>query len=156
MTADDRPDPPATGVPDGARVEELARRIGEMPLFAGCPDTDLVAIARRCEVRHVARGEHLIHAGDVGDELFMLLSGAARRGTTGERTRELGPGDYFGELALLDPAPRSMDVVATDDSIVGVLSGANFRLLLHAVPGVAPHLLASLARRLRAAEHGET
>lgn len=136
-------------------VDEIARHLEQTPLFAGCYPEDIVAIARRCEVRTINPGEYIILGGALGDEFFVLLSGHARRGGPGERTRELGPGDYFGELALLDPAPRSMDVVALDECTVAVLSGANFRVLLVAAPGVAPRLLASLARRLRAAELGD-
>ena len=136
------------------RVDEIAHRLEQIPLFTGCYPEDILAIARRCEVRDVARGEYLILGGALGDEFFVLLSGRARRGGDGESARELGPGDYFGELALLDPAPRSKDVVALDDCTVAVLSGANFRVLLVAAPGVAPRLLASLARRLRTAEIG--
>jgi CRP/FNR family transcriptional regulator len=140
---------------DDRLVDEIARRLEHTSLFEGCYPADIAAIARRFEVRQVARGEYLILAGALGDEFFMLLSGAARRGGASERTRDLGPGDYFGELALLDPAPRSMDVVAVDECVVGVLSGSTFRVLLGSVPGVAPHLLASLARRLREAELGD-
>jgi CRP-like cAMP-binding protein len=56
---------------------------------------------------------------------------------------------------LLDPAPRSLDVITTSDCVVGVLSRAGFLLVLDAVPGVAPQLLQFLARRLRDADLGE-
>jgi CRP/FNR family transcriptional regulator len=66
--------------------------------------------------------------------------------------RAFGPGDYFGELALLDPAPRSLDVVTTSACTVAVLSRSQFQLVLDAVPGVVPELLAILARRVRDAD----
>jgi CRP-like cAMP-binding protein len=81
-----------------------------------------------------------------------LISGSAVRGAPGEPIREFGPGDYFGELAVLDPAPRSLDVCTTSDCLVGVLSRANFLLVLEAVPGVWSQLLAFLAHRLREAD----
>jgi cAMP-dependent protein kinase regulator len=133
----------------------LAERLETIPLFARCHPGDLGVIAKRCEVRHVPSGTALIRAGQVGDELFVLLSGSAERGRPGDPAYRFGPGDYFGELALLDPAPRSLDVVTTADSVVGVLSRPNFLLVLDAVPGVWPQLLAFLAKRLRDADLGE-
>ena len=135
--------------------QELASRLETIPLFGRCHPGDLGVIAKRCEVRQVPSGTTLIHAGQLGDELFVLLAGSAERGRAGEPVRRFGPGDYFGELALLDPAPRSLDVVTTSDCVVGVLSRASFLLVLDAVPGVWPQLLAFLARRLRDADLGE-
>jgi CRP-like cAMP-binding protein len=138
-----------------ASSQELARRLETIPLFARCHPGDLWVIAKRCELREVPAGTLLIRAGDLGDELFVMLSGTAERGRPGEPTRTFGPGDYFGELAMLDPAPRSLDVVTTSDCVVGVLSRANFLLVLDAVPGVWPQLLTFLARRIRDADLGE-
>jgi CRP-like cAMP-binding protein len=135
--------------------QELAKRLESIPLFARCHPGDLGVIAKRCELREVPSGTALIRAGEIGDELFVLLSGSAERGRPGEPIRAFGPSDYFGELALLDPAPRSLDVVTTSPCVVGVLSRANFLLVLDAVPGVWPQLLAFLARRLREADQGE-
>ena len=131
---------------------ELATRLETIPLFARCHPGDLRVIARHCELREAASGTALIRAGELGDELFVVLSGSAERGRPGQPVRTFGPGDYFGELALLDPAPRSLDVVTTSECVVGVLSRANFLLVLDAVPGVWPQLLAFLARRIRDAE----
>jgi CRP/FNR family cyclic AMP-dependent transcriptional regulator len=96
----------------------------------------------------------LIAAGDVGDEFFVLLSGTATVARNGVVVGELAPGAHFGELALLDPAPRSADVVMTSDGSVSVFSRATLLLALDAIPGIAPALLAFLARRLREAEAG--
>jgi CRP-like cAMP-binding protein len=134
---------------------QLAAQLETIPLFARCHPGDLGVIAKRCEVRHVPSGTALIRAGQLGDELFVLLSGTAERGRPGDRYGTFGPGDYFGELAILDPAPRSLDVVTTSDCVVGVLSRASFLLVLDAVPGVWPQLLTFLARRLREADLGE-
>ncbi len=98
-------------------------------------------------------GTVLIEAGELADELFVLLSGSAQRGAPGQApVRKFAPGDYFGELAVLDPAPRSLDVVTTSDSVVAVLTRPAFLTVLDAVPGVAPQLMQFLARRLRAAD----
>jgi CRP-like cAMP-binding protein len=132
--------------------DQLRDRLGGVPLFARCDPGDLRVIADRAEIRSVAAGTRLIAEGEAGDEFFVVLDGTAEVRRQGAVVQGLGPGDHFGELALLDPAPRSADIVATAEATVGVLSRARFRLVLSAVPGIAEELLAFLARRLRAAE----
>jgi CRP/FNR family transcriptional regulator, cyclic AMP receptor protein len=139
----------------GVANDELRTRLESVPLFAACHSSDLAVVARRSEIREVPAGTALIRAGDVDDEFFVLLAGGADVLRNGERVATLEPGAHFGELALLDPAPRSADVVMTADGIVSVLSRENFALMLGAIPGIAPVLLAFLARRLRDAEAGE-
>jgi cAMP-dependent protein kinase regulator len=136
-------------------LHELSDRLATVPLFSRCHPSDLSVVAKRCELREVAADTLLIRAGEHSDEFFVLLSGSATRGDRDEPIRVFEPGDYFGELAVLDPAPRSLDVLTTTDCVVGVLSRANFLLVLDAVPGVAPQLLQFLARRLRDADLGE-
>jgi CRP-like cAMP-binding protein len=134
-------------------VDEIREQLAVVPLFARCHPSDLRIVASRCDVRDVAANTVLIHAGEMNDEFFVLLSGSAERGTPDEPPiRKFGPGDYFGELAVLDPAPRSLDVVTTSDSVVAVLTRPAFLTVLDAVPGVSPQLLQFMARRLRAAD----
>jgi CRP-like cAMP-binding protein len=127
---------------------ELYERLRAVPLFATCNPSDLAVVARHCSLRDVATGTTIIRAGEMSDEFFILLSGSARRGH-GSHARSLAPGDYFGELAPLDPAPRTLDVVATSDCVLSVLSRASLLLAIDAVSGLDPNLLALLARRLR-------
>jgi CRP-like cAMP-binding protein len=136
-------------------TEDIRAQLATVPLFAGCHPSDLGVVARKCEVREAAAGTVLIRAGEPDDEFFLLLSGSAERGQPGTHIRKMLPGDYFGELAVLDPAPRSLDVVTTSDSVVAVLTRAAFLSVLDAVPGVTPQLLQFMARRLRAADLGE-
>jgi CRP/FNR family transcriptional regulator len=128
----------------------LAALLEGVPLFERCHHSDLRVVARHCDVRSVPAGTTLIHAGETGSEMFIVLAGSAARGRPGTPSaKEYGIGGYFGELAILDPAPRSLDVVTTTDTTVAVLSRQALLLVLDAVPGVAPELLASLARRVR-------
>ena len=135
-----------------ANVEKLRVRLTEVPLFAGCHPPDLAIIAQRAEMRDVSQGTTLIAAGDVGDEFFVLLSGTASVARNGTMVGELAPGAHFGELALLDPAPRSADIVMTSDGTVSVFSRATLLLALSAIPELAPALLMFVARRLREAD----
>ena len=129
-------------------IDELSDRLRAVPLYATCNPSDVAVVARHCSVREVLSGTTIISAGDTSAEFFILLSGSAQRGH-GEHARTLGPGDYFGELAPLDPAPRALDVVATSDCVLGVLSRESFLLTLDAVSGLSLALLGLLARRLR-------
>jgi len=134
-------------------VETIREQLAAVPLFARCHPSDLRVVASRCDVREVPAGTILIHAGALDDEFFLLLAGSAERGVPGNApVRKFGPGDYFGELAVLDPAPRSLDVVTTSDSVVAVLTRPAFLTVLDAVPGVSPQLLQFMARRLREAD----
>jgi CRP/FNR family transcriptional regulator len=94
-------------------------------------------------------GVPLVRQGDEGDALFVLLAGSARVERDGADVGLLGPGDYFGELALLDPAPRAATVTAVEGCEVAVLSVRMFRVLLREVPEIAAELLAQMARRVR-------
>jgi CRP-like cAMP-binding protein len=132
--------------------QQVQTRLQQVPLFARCHPADLRVVAKRCELREVPTDTMLIRAGELADEFFVLISGSAERGLPGEPIRKFGPGDYFGELAVLDPAPRSLDVYTTSNCVVGVLSRASFLLVLDAVPGVWSQLLAFLAHRLREAD----
>jgi CRP-like cAMP-binding protein len=128
---------------------ELRARLGDVPLFARAPAPDLAVIAQRCGIREIDEGAALLGAGEIGDEFFVVLDGKVEVRRDGAPLAQLGSGDHFGELALLDPAPRNADVVAVSPAVVGVLDKARFRLVLDAVPGVSEAMLAFLARRLR-------
>ena len=95
-------------------------------------------------------GRTIVREGDDGDALFVLLSGSATVERGGKEVAVLGPGDYFGELALLDPAPRAATVTATDDVVMAVLGVRMFRVLLRELPPLGAKLLGDLAARVRA------
>ena len=132
-----------------ASRKDIAARLSSVPLFSRCTKGDLKIIARHAESLEVADGRVLCRAGDQGDALFVLLEGTAvvRRG--GKEVAHLGPGDYFGELALLDPGPRSADVTTTSDAELAVLGVRMFRVLLRDLPTLSAKLLADLAGRVR-------
>jgi CRP/FNR family cyclic AMP-dependent transcriptional regulator len=130
---------------------ELVARLAEARLFAQCSSSDLHVIADRCEVRSIPAGTTLVRQGEPGDEFFVLLDGKADVLHDGVLLAQLGPGQSFGELALLDPGPRAADVLVTGDATVAVLGKARFRLVLEAVPAVSEAMLASLARLTRSA-----
>lgn len=132
--------------------DDLIAHLGEVPLFSRCSRRDLQAVTRHVAVLDLAGGAELIAQGHAGDAFYVLLEGSAVVRRNGRKVGELGPGDYFGELALLDPAPRNADVVAVTDVQVARLDARSFRTMLRSVPAMNERLLAGLARRIRDAD----
>jgi CRP/FNR family cyclic AMP-dependent transcriptional regulator len=90
--------------------------------------------------------------GETGHEFFAIISGTARVERHGRKIATLGPGDAFGELALLEKAPRNATVVAETDMELVVLGQREFAGIVDEVPGFARKLLAGMAKRLREAD----
>jgi len=90
--------------------------------------------------------------GDPGRECFVIEEGKARASVRGKKSRLMGPGECFGEMALLHAAPRSATVRAETDMRLVVLGSREFSTLLEEVPGVALKVLAAVADRLRETE----
>jgi CRP-like cAMP-binding protein len=128
---------------------EIAARLAGVDLFARCSKGDLRIIARHAEQITLAAGSEAVRQGDTGDAFFLLLSGKATVARDGLEVTELGPGDFFGELALLDPAPRAATVTVTAPADVVVLGARMFKVLLRELPALSAAMLASLARRAR-------
>ena len=123
-------------------------------LFAGMPDRDLDRIAMQMrEVRHPAGAEITVR-GREGVGFLIILEGGAEVRTPDGRTRTLGPGDHFGEMALLDQGGRSATVAATTDVVLAAIAEWNFKPFLLEHPEVAYRLLQTLSQRLREAEAG--
>jgi glutaminase len=129
-------------------------------LLEGLSELEIAAIEERVELELVHPGDIVVHEGDRGDTVFFLLSGTVdvQVRLDGGRTHRLstvGPGVAFGELAILDQARRSADVVATDDSVLARISVDELRDLgvqfPHMMATIYRNLATNLARRLRAA-----
>ncbi len=132
-----------------ASRKEIAARLNSVPLFSRCTASDLRIVARHAERMSVEEGRLLCRQGDQGDALFVILDGTAVVERNGREVARLGPGDYFGELSLLDPGPRAASVTVTSDADLAVLGVRMFRVLLRDVPTISAKLLADMAARLR-------
>lgn len=126
--------------------------LAEVPLFAACAKNDLKLVARRAENVRVRKGKELITEGKPGHEFFVIADGQASVKRKGKKVAALKKGDFFGELALLDRAPRNATVVADTDMELFILGQREFSGLLDEVPGLAHKLLTGMARRLRDAD----
>jgi CRP-like cAMP-binding protein len=124
--------------------------LAEVPLFRACSRKDLESIAKHADDLEIKEGDALIKEGSVGaQEFFVIVDGKATVTRKGKKVVTLGPGDYFGELALLDRAPRNATVTAASNMEVVVLAARDFSTVLQDVPSIASKLLAGMARRLR-------
>src|SRR5437773_2199316 len=101
--------------------KDLTSGLAAVPLFSACSKADLQIVARHTEVVEVAAGTTLVEEGGKGAAFFFVLAGEAAVRRRGRRVATLGPGEFFGELALFDPAPRDATVVAVSPLTVGVL-----------------------------------
>lgn len=121
-------------------------------LFAGMQEGDLKKIAKQMrEVTHT-KGTQIAVRGREGVGFMVILDGEAEVTTPDGRNRVLGPGDHFGEMALLDQGGRSSTVVATTDVVVAAIPEWHFKPFLMEYPEVAYRMLQTLSRRLRDAE----
>ncbi|MBA3653271.1 MAG: cyclic nucleotide-binding domain-containing protein, partial [Actinobacteria bacterium] len=103
-----------------ANRDRLVEQLREVPLFAACSRGDLKIVARHTAQVDVPAKTVIVKEGERGDSFYVVISGqaAVRRkvGRSAKKVATLGPGGYFGELALLDPGPRNATVEATSDA----------------------------------------
>ena len=126
--------------------------LAEVPLFSACTRKDLQRIARASDEIDVKAGRVLVEQGRLGHEFFLILDGKATVRRNNRKVAELGPGQYFGELSLLDKGPRDATVVAETDMKLLVLGQREFLGVLDDVPGLSYKILRIMAHRLREAD----
>jgi CRP-like cAMP-binding protein len=138
-----------------ANRDRLVEQLRAVTLFSACSKGDLKIVARHTAQVEVPAKTEIVTEGERGDSFYVLISGeaAVRRKSRAKRTvATLGPGGYFGELALLDPAPRNATVAAVTPCTLAVIDARVFRALVRDVPAMSEKLLAGMARRLREAD----
>jgi CRP/FNR family transcriptional regulator, cyclic AMP receptor protein len=124
-------------------------------LFEGLSDNDLKKLAKQMrEVRHQQGADIIVHGKD-GVGFLVIVEGEAEVTTGDGRHRKLGPGDYFGEMALLDQQGRSADIVARTDLVLVAVPEWGFKQFLGDHPEITYRLLQTLSRRLREAEEAQ-
>jgi len=129
-----------------AKVDLLQR----VPLFAGCSRADLQRIASIADELDLAEGATLIREGERGREFIVVVDGTVRVSRKGRKLRELGAGDFIGEIALVADVPRTATVTATSPVRLLVVTDRAFRGLLERTPSVSNKVLQSLGERLHA------
>ena len=132
-----------------AHVEET---LGQVPLFSGVKPKDLKRLEKRMTERRFNEGDEITTEGKSGIGFFVIEHGNATVSVGGNILRTLGPGEHFGEVALIDSGPRSATVVATTDLRCRGMSAWEFRPFVEEHPEVAWALLETLVGRLREAQ----
>jgi len=124
-------------------------RIRAVPLFADADEAHLEGIAQLCTEVGARAGDVLCREGEPGAEFFVLLEGTVTVTSGGRELATLSPGDWFGELALLDGKARNATVTTVSDVRLLVLSRQEFTTLVHDDPQVAVRMLPAIGARLR-------
>ena len=124
---------------------ELLRRI---PLFAECTKAELIEVAISADEREAATAQDLTQQGQRGQEFFILVEGAVAVSRSGRKLADLGPGDWFGEIAILTYKPRTATVTATSPVRLLVISDRAFRRVVETSPRIALKVLRNVAERL--------
>lgn len=130
------------------KLDHLSR----VKMFASLNKKELGLVAKASDVLTVPAGTDIVKEGEIGHEFYLIASGSAVVKRNGRKVATLGPGGYFGEMALLDRGPRSATITTEEPSELIVLGQREFMGVLDQVPPVAHKLLVGMAARLREAD----
>jgi Cyclic nucleotide-binding domain len=126
-----------------------AELVAGVPLFASLSTRQLNKVARSMKSLKFSAGQTVIATGDTDARFYLIVDGTAKVVAKGRKRAEVGPGAYFGEMAMIDGEPRSASVVALTDLETLSLSRWNFEALLKEQPSVMLAVLRVLSKRLR-------
>ena len=128
--------------------------LAQVPLFAGVPPRFIKRLAGEMDEQRFMEGATIVRKGEPGDTFYVLVEGEARvTDENGKRLARLIPGDFFGEISLMDGGPRTATVVSETPLTALALSRKDFRGMLEAEPHVTVGLLKHAAQLLRRLEH---
>ena len=143
---------PPSGAPAKLGQDQKITYLERVQIFEGCSNRQLRAIVRIAEVQEGPAGEVLARIGDPGDRFFVIVDGAARIEVSAQKQHRIGPGEFFGEMSLLDGEPRSATVIADTAVRLLVIHRRDFMTLLREVPALTQQMLVTLCQRVRTAE----
>jgi CRP/FNR family cyclic AMP-dependent transcriptional regulator len=121
-----------------------------VPLFRGMTDRSFEAIANLASEADYAAGEELVRQGTPGREFIIIVTGRAQVERDGKQIRELGPGDFLGEISLVDGSPRTATVTALDPIHAVTVQRDGFLDLIDRVPVFRLDVMNALTERIRA------
>jgi CRP-like cAMP-binding protein len=130
------------------RKDERVELLRRVELFSACSTAELGRISALTTEVTAKAGEMLTTKGEPGLEFFVIIEGRAKASRNDVNLATLGPGSFFGELALLDAGPRTATVVAATDMRLLALSRREFTSIYGVVPSVASKIIAELGARL--------
>jgi CRP-like cAMP-binding protein len=122
--------------------------LSQVPMFKKCSPEQLDRVAELGDAVTVGEGEDVVREGEGGDAFYVLTGGKAKVTRGGREVASLGAGDYFGELALFDPAPRNATITAVSRISLITLSRDAFSAALGEISGLRDAVLHGMAHRL--------
>lgn len=142
----------------GATAQTITVHLQNIPLLTGLEPALLQQIGLALQFRRMNKGDYVLHKGSAGDQLLFLLAGRLRAVDLTEDGRELGlnilvPGDYFGELSVIDGLPRSASVIAMEAGLIALLPAEQARQLIYQHPLIVERMMQRLAYKIRQAAH---
>lgn len=126
--------------------------LARVPIFEHCTAEEIASIAQVAQEHTYVPGQIIVTQGTPGQAFYLILAGRVGIERDGNVLGAFGPGDFFGEMSLLDSAPRSATIRAIDETRCLMLSSWDFKALLERTPSIAIKLLEVLSRRLRVAD----
>lgn len=126
--------------------------LARVPIFSACTPDEIAAISAVSQDSHYQAGQIIVTQGTPGQAFYLILSGRVEIIRDGVSIGTFGPGDFFGDMSLLDQAPRSATIRAIDPTSCLMLSSWDFKAMLQQHPAIAIKLLEVLSRRLRATD----
>jgi CRP/FNR family cyclic AMP-dependent transcriptional regulator len=130
--------------------------LAKVPLFSQCSRDELETIATLGTEVEVEAGRVLMEQGDAAREAFLVREGEAVCEKDGDEVARFGPGDFFGEMALISHGPRTATVTAATPMTLRAFHVTEFNQLLHDTPSIAVKILLATAERLLHAEQAPT
>ena len=139
-----------------AAMSAPVEALQNVQLFSTLAEEDMEELARQLHERRFPEGAEVTTEGSTGAGFFVIAAGNAEVLVGGEHRATLGPGDYFGEVALIDDGIRSASIVAATDLLCDGLTPWEFRPFVEEHPKVAWALLEALARRIRESQASDS
>lgn len=136
--------------------DDVMRMLRSVPIFEGLSEKELRSVVETGKEIQYAAGHRIVQEGATGVGFHLILDGRARVTIGGDQVASVGPGDYFGEMSLIDGGPRSATVEAETELRTLSLTSWEFMPLLDGNPTIGRKMLVELSRRLRAAERSHT
>ena len=132
-----------------ARASAKVELLRNVPLFSGLSTKELMSLSRLMDEVDLAPGTVIIREGNTGGEFFIVIEGIVEVKRGGRRLARLGPGDYLGEIALIDHGPRTATAIVETPARVLVLASREFASMLASDPRIENKILRTLAARVR-------
>lgn len=132
-----------------ATHKQLMTVLGAVPLFQDLSSKQLKKVVELAEVARFMAGAIIVKQGEIGDSFYVVLTGQAKVVASGRTVNRMYPGDYFGEISLLDGGPRSASVEAETEMTLVIITQKGFLGLLTKDPEITICLLEGMARTVR-------